>query len=278
MASTLIGDVFVPEIATMVATAEFPNRLALGFAGAPFVTSFPPETLLVKGQDVKFPRWNPLGEFADLTEDVAMTPEKLDSSLDTATVIVGGKAAEITDWAALGAADDPSAEVGRQMATLAARYVDQKLIDKAETTPLVETVAAIMGWDNFIDAITTHWGDKAYDQIGGIVVHSKVAGDLAKDDDFKAADTIGAPGSLLTGFVGRLGLYPVFVSDRITGGATFDNLILKRGALGLKFQRTLLVETDRDVLKKNDVIAGDVRISVHQLFGEPRTVIKFNTQ
>lgn len=278
MASTLIGDVFVPEIATMVATAEFPNRLALGFAGAPFVASFPPEVALAKGQDVKFPRWNPLGEFADLAEDVAMTPEKLDSSLDTATVIVGGKAAEITDWASLGASDDPSAEVGRQMAKLAARYVDQKLIDKAETTPLVETVAAVMGWNNFIDAITTHWGDKAYDEIGGIVVHSKVAGDLAKDSDFKAADTLGMPGSLLTGFVGRLGLHPVFVSDRITGGATFDNLILKRGALGLKFQRTLLVETDRDVLKKNDVIAGDVRIAVHQLFGDPRTVIKFNTQ
>ena len=281
MATTLTGDVFIPEIATEVATAQFPSELALGFAGSPFVRALGSDVALgVEGDLIKFPRWEPLGEFTDLTEDTAMTPEKLTSAMDYAPLIVGGKAAEITDWASLAARGDPSAEIGRQIAALAARYADQKIIDVAELTELAhDGTAGIIGWDVFVDAITTHWGDRAYDMVGGIVVHSKQMGDLMKDADFMASNTLGAPGTIQTGWIGQLGRYPVYVSDRLTvdSGPQYNALILKAGAMGLKFQRTLLVETDRDILSKNDVIAADVRFAVHQLYGVPRTVIKLQT-
>jgi len=283
MVTTLKNDTFVPEVATMVATATFPNVLALGFAGSPFVRTLPAtDAIGDEGDLVKFPRYDPLGEFADMTEDVALVPEKLKSSLDQAVVQVGGKAVEVTDFAQLSARGDPSQEVGRQVPVLASRYVDTKLVDEGETTALETNVAQTITWEVFVDSIITNWGDKAMQMVGGLVVHSKVMGDLMKLPEFKRADQLGMPGTIITGFVGALGTYPVFVSDRLTLTVgtpnTHTNLVFKRGALGLMFQRTLLVERDRDVLKKNWVIAADVRLAVHLFFDNPLPAIRLITQ
>jgi len=283
MAATLKSDAFVPEVATEVATAEFPNKLVLGFPGSPFMRAFPPEAALgQEGDEVKFPRWNPLGEFEQLTEDVAMTPEKLSHSMDSSAVQVGGKAAEITDWADLAARGDINAEVGTQIATLASRYIDKRAVLEAETTELAYTASQTITWEVFVDAIITNWGDSAMEQVGGIVVHSKVMGDLMKLPEFKRADQLGQAGTIIRGFIGNLGTYPVYVSDRttLTTGTpnTYTNLVLKQGAIGLKFQRTLLVETDRDILKKSDVIAADVRFAVHLFYANPLPALRLITQ
>lgn len=284
MPATTAADVFIPEVATRVATATFPERLALGFAGSPFVQPFPPEASLgVEGDQVKFPRWNAMGAFGALSENVAMTPEKLTSSMDLAVVQAAGKAAEITDFATLAARGDPSTEVGRQMAMRGAQYVDAALITEAETTTLsVDDTGGTMTWALFSAAIIAKWGDKAFEELGGLVVHSKVLGDMLSLDEFKQVDNIIGALELRNRQrgertpVGVFGGYPVYVSDRITvaAGPAYHNLVLKRGGLGLKFQRELLVETDRDILKKSDVIAGDLRFSVHLMYDDPAPVMK----
>ena len=288
MALTQTANVFVPEIATRVATAEFPNRLAIGFAGTPFVVPFPPEADLGdEGNVVKFPRWNPMGEFADMTEGTPLVPETMSTALDTAPVIVGGKAVEVTDYATLASRGNPSEQAGIQIATLAGRYVDKKLIVEGETATLTVALAGTATYDAFISAIISSWGDKAFEQVGGLVVHSKVLGDLFKLTEFKSGDFSNVAQILAMNRnpgtpVGVLAGTPVYVSDRISviAGApnTYANLILKRGALGMKFQRTLLVERDRDILAKHDVIAADVRFAVHLLFADPSPVIKWTTQ
>lgn len=283
MTATVKADQFIPEVATEVATAKFPNVLALGFAGSPFVQNLPPvDNIGEEGDTIKFPRYDALGEFADMTENVALVPEKLKTSMDMAVIQAGGKAVEITDFSTLAARGEPSEEFGNQLPVLAARYIDQKLISEAETTSLSATVAQTITWENFVDAIIGKWGDKALQMIGGIVVHSKVMGDLMKLPEFKRADQLGQAGSLITGYVGSLGSYPTFVSDRltVTSGSpnTYNNLVLKKGALGIMFQRQLLVEMLRDILKKNWVISADVRFAVHLFFDVPSPAIKFVTQ
>lgn len=284
MASTTFSDVFVPQVATQVATAQFANELALGIAGAPFVAPFPSvDAIGQEGSTVSFPRWDALGEFAALTEDVAMTPEAMATSTDTAVVQVAGKAVEITDLASLAARGDPSSEAGMQFAALAARYVDAALVTEAETTALVATpVAAVISWDAIVDCLVTNWGDRAFRDFGGLVIHSKQYGDLLKDSAFQSIAAFGEP-TLATGMIGKVAGYPVYVSDRITVDAVptpdeYDAIILKKGALGLKFQRQLLVEKDRDILKKNWVLAADVRFAVHLMYGVPSPVIIFATQ
>lgn len=285
MSITSSDDLFVPEIATSVATAEFPNMLALGFAGSPFVRPFPPVNRMNKGSMVKFPRFDPMGDMESLAPGGSLTPEVLTTSIDEAPVRVWGKAVEIDDFAELEAEGDLSAEVGRQIATLGARKVDDILIEVAEVAGIEETDynGQSATWETFVGAIVDNWGDKAMENVGGVVVHSAVMSDLMVLPEFKRADQLGQPGALIRGFIGNLGTYPVYVSDRLTVNTsddpdTYNNLILKRGALGLKFQRQLLVETDRDVLGKDTVIAADVRFAAHLLWGDPLPAIKWVTQ
>lgn len=283
MTATLKTDLFVPEVATSVATAIFPNVLALGFAGSPFTAVLPAvDSIGDEGDAIKFPRYDTLGDFAAMTENSALTPEALKTSMDLAVIQAAGKAVELTDFAVLASRGDPSQEVGNQVPVLASRYIDKALIDEASTTPLVSTNAQTISWEVFVNAIITNWGDKAMSEVGGIVVHSKVMGDIMKLPEFKRADQLGQAGSLITGYIGAMGSYPVYVSDRLTVTAgtpnTYDNLILKRGSLGLMFQRGLLVERFRDVLKKNWVISADVRFAVHLYYGRPYPAIRFVTQ
>lgn len=283
MPTTVRADLFVPEVATAVASAIFPSMLALGFAGSPFVQTLPPvDNIGEEGDVIKFPRYDMLGDFTDMSEDVALVPEKLKTSMDMAVVQAGGKAVEITDFATLAARGDPSQEVGNQVPVLATRYIDRKLVDEAEQTPLVVTANQTFSWEVFVNAIISNWGDKAMQAVGGLIVHSKVMGDIMKLPEFKRADQFGQSGTVISGFIGALGTYPVFVSDRLTVTVgtpnTYTNLIFKRNALGLLFQRTLLVERDRDILKKNWVIAADVRFAVHLFFDRPFPAIKLVTQ
>lgn len=285
MATTLKADMFVPEVATATASAIFATELALGFTGSPFVRIEPRTELGEEGDAVKFPRFDPLGEFTDMVEDTALTPEKLTTTEDVATVVAGGKATEITDFASLAARGNPSREVGRQMGILAARYADIKLVAEAVTTTLTQISTGVnYSYAEFLKAIVLNWGDKALNNVGGLVVHSEVGLDIMNSAEFKSIEQevvrpemMGRPN-----LIGRIVGIPVWISDRITKNAgppvTYDNLILKTGALGLMFQRQLLVEFDRDILKKNDVIAGDVRLAPHLFFDNPLPAIRWNTE
>lgn len=284
MPETHLEDVFDPEVASATATAEFPNALALNFPGAPFVAPFPPETQMDEGSRVKFPRWKPIGSFSDFGQDDTLSTEKLDTELDYATVIGGGKAVEIDDWADLASRGDPSEEAGRQYARRAAEYVDDKLIAEAETTPLSSDYSQKLTWDVWVDAIIEHWGDESFENVGGMVVHSSQMGTLMKLDQFTKADELGNDGTaVLNGFIGMFGTYPVFVSDRLsidTSGSVnqYTALVFKTGALGLRFQRTLLVERDRDVLNKSWILAADVHFAPHLMHADPKPVFRLKTQ
>ena len=292
MAITSSDDLFVPEVATAVATAEFPDMLALGFPASPFVAPFPPVNRMSKGNMVKFPRYDTLSAFEELAPSGTLTPEVLTTSVDEAPVRVWGKAVEIDDFADLEADGDHSAEVGRQIARRGAEKVDDILIEVAETAGISETSfnSQTITYSTFVQAMVDNWGDKAWSMVGGLVVHSKVSGDMMELDEFKRADVLGMPGAAATGFnerapnaaIGALAGVPVYVSDRLTTTSgspnTYSNLIFKRNAMGLKFQRTLLVESDRDVLGKDTVIAADVRFAVHLLFGDPLPAITYVTQ
>ena len=284
MATTLKANMFVPQVATAMATAVFPDELALRFAGTPFVRVIPEDRIGNEGDTVTFPRFDVMSDFADLTENTAMSPDTLTTSTDTATVFAGGSAAEVTDFASLSGRGNPSAEIGRQFARKAAEYLDSKLITEAYTTSLDVNAGATFSYDALVDAIFGQWGDKALANVGGLVVHSKVAGDIMKAAEFATADKAG-PGlnTAVHGFLGQVAGMPIYISDRLNVDTAptpdeYDCLVLKRGALGLMFQRELLIEYDRDVLNKSDIIAADVRAAVHLFYDNPSPVIEIAWQ
>ena len=63
---------------------------------------------------------------------------------------------------------------------------------------------------------------------------------------------------MMTGVIGTIAGCQVVISKRIVAGATtVENFIVKAGALTLYLKRDTLVEADRDITTKTDIIVVD---------------------
>lgn len=117
--------------------------------------------------------------------------------------------------------------------------------------------------------------------ISGLVVHSKVYRDLIKLAEFKTL-TQKADQVIEKGVVGMVYGVPIRVSDAITTVAgspnTYRNLLLKKSALGLWYQRNMNVETERDTIKRTTVITADSIFATAMFQDNPLPVVKLVTQ
>lgn len=257
--TTLKSDMIVPEVFGDIVTAKFKGKLVI----ANFALT---DTTLVgnPGDTVHFPKWNPIGDAEDLDEDVAMVPEKLTSSDADATVKEVGKAVVISDQALLSSIGDPLDEAGAQVGKVVARKIDADLVSEAVTYcpegRVVDTE------DEFYEKVAdakSLWGDEA-EEISVLLVHSRMYTALLKDANFISADKYPA-GVLITGAIGTLYGVPVMITDRVpydtdTGVAT--SIMLERNALGYITKRAPIVETGRDILKRNTIITTNVHYAV----------------
>jgi hypothetical protein len=101
-------------------------------------------------------------------------------------------------------------------------------------------------------------------------MHSKVFGDLIQAGVIQNQYQSGMD-VLKTGLMPTLLGLPVFLSDRVTINVVsavnrYNTYIVGRGALALFYQRQVMIEFDRDILKKTDLISSDVHFAAH-LFG-----------
>lgn len=278
MATTLASDLIVPEVwgdAMMVTVLGKAVLLAL--------TESDTDLVGVPGDTVHFPKFNYIGDAEDLTEGVAMTTSKLTMVDSTATIKEAGKAVELSDTAVLTAIGSPNDQARNQLGLSIARKIDKDIRTAAEfvrtgstdptnpdTAPLSVTHAGPFGWTAYTKG-TALFGDE-YDpaEIAGVVIHSVQHTALMNDTAFKSADTFGADAVIMRGQVGRIGMAPVFISDRTTvvetaGVFTYKALIIRRGALALKYKRAPLVETDRDILLRTNLITTTVHYAAKRI-------------
>jgi N4-gp56 family major capsid protein len=261
MATTKKADVIVPEVFGDIVTAKFKGKLVI----ANFALT---DTTLVgnPGDTVHFPKWNPIGDAEDLTEDVAMVPEKLTSSDAEATVKEVGKAVTITDQALLSSIGDPLDEAATQVGKVVARKIDADLIAEAvNNCPAGRKILAAVT-DEFYEKVAdakSLWGDEA-EEIAVLLVHSRMYTALLKDANFISADKYPA-GVLITGAIGTLYGVPVMITDRVpyaTDTSVATSIMLERNALGYITKRAPIVETGRDILKRNTIITTNVHYAV----------------
>ena len=257
--TTLKSDMIVPEVFGDIVTAKFKGKLVI----ANFALT---DTTLVgnPGDTVHFPKWNPIGDAEDLEEDVAMVPEVLTSSDADATVKEVGKAVVISDQALLSSIGDPLDEAGAQVGKVVARKIDADLISEAVTNcpegRVVDTA------DEFYEKVAdakSLWGDEA-EEIAVLLVHSKMYTALLKDANFISADKYPA-GVLITGAIGTLYGVPVMITDRVPYDTDTDvatSIMLEKNALGYITKRAPIVETGRDILKRNTIITTNVHYAV----------------
>ena len=123
--------------------------------------------------------------------------------------------------------------------------------------------------------------------MAGIVIHSKQHVDLLNDSNFVSVDKFGQNATILRGQVGAIATVPVFVSDRATtitdiDSGTTDNqagykaLLIKKNSLSVLYKRQPLVETDRDILKRNTVVTVNAHYAVKRI--DDRGVVVLPTE
>ena len=269
MAVTTKSSQIVPAVWADMIQASFTGKLVLGQPGFTVVDN----VLEGKpGDTVHFPKFGSLTDADDLTEATAMTPEALTTSDSTASIKEAGKAVEISDTALLTAYGDPLGEVRRQLGVVVARKIDTDLKAAAEAAGAYTasgTSGAVLSWSAITKAIAPFGDDWDPADMAGLVVHSKQHVDLLNDANFISADKMGAGAVMLRGQVGAVGQVPVFVSDRVTTVSgtpnTYKALLVKKGALGLLYKRRPIVETDRDILKRTQVVTTNVHYAVKRL-------------
>ena len=276
MPATTTSNVIIPEVLAAMIAAEIPGQLAL--AGSDAVTVL--DNLKGgPGNTIKIPRWGTIGDFTEVAEGNAMPVVNIAATAATATVKKFARGVEVTDEALLASYDDPLKEVARQFARYAARAADRELIVAAETTTLQHTATGTITLNDIIDAIGK-WNDASVN-ISGLVVHSKVYRDLIKLSEFKTL-TQKADQVIERGVVGMVYGVPIRVSDSITTVAgspnTYRNLLLKKNALGLWYQRNMNVETERDTIKRTTVITADSIFATAMFQDNPLPVVKLVTQ
>lgn len=269
MAQTTASLLVVPEVYGDMAQAEFLGKVKLVSSGAVLHDN---KLEGVPGATVHFPKWNALGELDDLTETVAMTPVVMGTDDSTATIKEAGKAVEITDKARLVGLGDPLTEARRQFALLAARKVDANLITQAQadetaqggTTPLAVTLGSGLTtatWSAITEGIKLFGDDWEPEEFAGIYVNSAQHVQLLNDPNFISADKFGAS-VIPRGQVGRIAGVDVFTTDRV---AVKKILLIKTNALGLLYKRRPLVEQDRDILARSDMLTTTVHYAVKRL-------------
>lgn len=229
--------------------------------------------------------WNRIGAFGDLAEGVALTTNNVTSHRETATVVRGGGAWEVLDTATLVSMSDPMGEIAEQIARRAAEYIDAKLVAQADLSPNLfdqnllasqTNVNGTMDQDAILKAMTTLLGDNHSKLLQGgyIIMHSKVYGDLLQLGAIQNQYQIGKSGTdnvIVGGVLPMVAGLKVHVSDLVTTNTVssiqqYKTYLIAPGALALFYQRQVMVEFDRDVLKFSDIVSANVHFAAH-LYG-----------
>lgn len=288
MATTTTADLIVPEVwADAVAPTILGKTRMLALADVDDELAGQP------GDSVTFPKFNYIGDADDLTEGVAMDTTKLTMTDSKATIKEAGKAVELTDTATLAALGNPNSQAQTQLAISVARKIDKDLLaaayetvtgstdpERPNTAPLtVAATADRLSWGALVAGFALLGDEYDPTELAGIVVHSAQYASLMLDPNFLSADKFGAGAVLLRGQIGAIGTIPVFMSDRITvtgtgDAAVYSALIIRKGALALKYKRRPIVETDRDILKRTNIITTNVHYATKRIDDRGIVVIK----
>lgn len=290
MPQTTTADLIIPDVwADAVGPKIFGRAVMAQFATVDDQLAGQP------GDTVIFPKWNYIGDAEDLTEGVAMDTTTMTQTDSRAVIKEAGKAVELTDNALLDALGSPDGQAQTQLAIAVARKIDTDLRLAAEATetdtdslgvshtyaPLKAPAATKLSWAALVAGFALLGDEYDPSNIAVLVVHSAQYADLLLDPNFLTADKFGAGAVLARGQIGAIGSIPVLMSDRVTKTGTgadtvYNALLIAKGALSLKYKRRPVVERDRDILKRTNIITTNVHYAVKRV--DDRGVIVLPTK
>lgn len=274
MAKTKIADVIVPEVFNPYVIQRTAELSALSQAG--IISNSPDLDALATagGKLINMPYWNDLtGDDEVLSDEDALTPEKITAGQDVAALFMRGKAWSTNDLAKALSGDDPMAAIGDLVAAYWARRRQALLFSMlkgvfASTDMAAEhvlDVTSITGGDTltgstFIDALTL-LGDAA-GKITAVGMHSKAYASLQKQNLIDFVPT--SDGKIMI---------PTYLERKVvvddgcpvnTSTGVYTTYLFGEGAIGLgNGAAPVPTETDRDSLAGDDILINRQHFVLH---------------
>ena len=245
--ATKIADLINPQVLADMISAELPN--AITFAPLAVVG-----TRLEgrAGNTLTLPKFGYIGDASEVAEGDDIPIAKMTTSETEVTIKKAGKGVELTDEAILNGYGDNVGEAKSQIVMSLANKIDNDMLASLKTSAL--TASGAMTVAGLITA-KAKFGEKV-NQPSVLIVNStnyvKIASEIVSLEN---TDKV-----LMDGVVGKVAGMQVAISDKLSATEFF---IVATGALGLEYKRRVLVETDRDIISKTNVITGDVHYATY---------------
>lgn len=274
--TTTTAQVINPQVMADMVSAKLPKLIK--FTPLAYIE----RTLVgIPGDTLTVAKWTYSGDATEITEGQSIPVDQLGTSKTTMTIKQAGKAVEITDKAALVAHGDIYSEAARQIALAIANKVDNDLVKAAKTATQNITEAPI-AVDNIDKALQLFEDEEDAKYVA--LVNPKDAIKLRADagKNWLRGSELGAD-VIVSGTFGEISGVQVVRSKKVEEGKGFlvkispdetdeeDNA--KYGAFVINLKRDVMVENDRDILKKTTVYSGDEYYGVY-LYDDTK-VVKF---
>lgn len=223
------------------------------------------------GNTITVPKYAYIGDAEVVAEGVAMDTVVLSATTTTATVKKAGKGVEITDEAALSGYGDPVGEAEKQLKISIAAKIDNDCYDALNSaTAKYDGKAAIIGYEGIVKAVDV-FGEEDYTQ-RVMFIHPKQITQLRLDPEFRDKNKYPLD-VVMTGVIGEIAGCQVIPSKKVKlTDAYYECPIVKVTnaevdgdvpALTIYKKRDVIVESDRDILKKTTVITADEHYTAH---------------
>ena len=245
--TTMLSNLIDPEvIASYIETKLIDNIVFAPLAEV--------DTTLVgaPGSVLNFPAYAYIGVAADLTEGSAISTVSLNASMVSVQIKEAGKGVEITDTAILSAYGNPVNEIGSQLLKAMADKIDTDWVAtlSAIGSTMTKAVSTVM---DISDALELYGED--IDGQKALVIPPALYTVIRNTKDWAPASEFAA-NALVRGAVGQIFGCDIIVSNRLrTSGNGF---IVKPGATRMVLKRNVLVEADRDILRRVNVYTANM--------------------
>lgn len=223
------------------------------------------------GNTITVPKYAYIGDAEVVAEGVAMDTVVLSATTTTATVKKAGKGVEITDEAALSGYGDPVGEAEKQLKISIAAKIDNDCYDALNSaTAKYDGKAAIIGYEGIVKAVDV-FGEEDYTQ-RVMFIHPKQITQLRLDPEFRDKNKYPLD-VVMTGVIGEIAGCQVIPSKKVKLTDTYYECPIVKvtnaevdedvPALTIYKKRDVIVESDRDILKKTTVITADEHYTAH---------------
>ena len=200
------------------------------------------------GDTLTLPKYAFIGLAEDVAEGADVPMAKLAANTVDVKVKKAGKGVQVTDEAVLSAYGDTVNEIGRQLLMSIAGKVDNDCAEAFRKATLNVTAAS---FDKYVisDMIAKFGEDLEEDMT--VLINPAHLATLRRDKDFVEVNDGMV---IMNGEVGRLFGCRIVIANKVQKTEAF---LVKAGAVKILMKRNVMVEADRDIVKKVNTYVVD---------------------